>query len=183
MKKHSAILVIASMILLSCTGPAKIDYLYLSPSQLKQIGISVSEQGVFFKNHNPKAKEMDEKYPWFGLYSTNDVYLNTILYRERDTLHPESKTDSLFVMMKATEFDFYPILIGNSKGIYSFKKSDITEKLFPVAIKMSDLNIPRRKDTLVIWFKPTASLQKLFGNTLRVEDYLAVPPFEKQKPQ
>lgn len=179
MKKILALFIITSAILTSCTGPAKINYLYLTTEQLQQIGITVSGEGVFFKNHNPKAKETDDKYPWFGFYSTNDIYLNTILYRETDTLHPESKTDSLFVEMKATDFDFYPILIGNPHGIYSYKKSDITERLFPVAIKMSGLNLPRRTDTLVVWFKPTASLQKAFGKTLRVEDYLAVPPIIK----
>ena len=158
-----------------CTKTDKAKYLFLNGAQLKQLGILVSDQGVFYKNRIPNYQEMKERFQYLGFYCTNDIYLNSILYKENDTLRAANKYDSLFISLPTSNFDFYPILIGNTNDEYSLKKNFNNEKLFPVAICMAETGLPKRSDTLIIWFKPSVSLQTALPSDVKVEDYLMIP--------
>jgi len=45
-------------------------------------------------------------------------------------------------------------------------------KLLPVAICMAETNLTNRKDTVIVWLRPTESLKKLLPEGIRMEDYL-----------
>lgn len=175
MKKILVVLILLQIMLISCSKSTKTNYLFLNGPQLKQLGVLLSDQGVFYKNKILNFEQTQERYPYMGFYSTNNVYLNSILYKEHDTLKAENEDDSVFIALPVTNFDFYPILIGNTKGEYSLKKNFHNEKLFPVAICMSETKLPKRTDTLVIWFKPTEMLQKALPGETKMNDYLAIP--------
>ena len=83
--------------------------------------------------------------------------------------------------LETTKLDFYPLLIGNPKGDLSLDNTTLPKdlKLFPVAICMSETNINSRKDTIVVWFKPTESLKNSLPEGVKVEEYLAVPERRK----
>ena len=175
MKKTIVLLSIATLFILSCSGPKKPNYLFLNGQQLQPLGIALTDQGIFYKNYIPNNKEVNERFPFIGFYSTNDTYLNTILYKENDTLKAENKYDSLFIKMEVTKNDFYPILIGNTKNEFSLKKAYNNEKLLPVAICMAETKLSKRSDTLVVWFKPTELIKKALPQDVKLEDYLMVP--------
>jgi hypothetical protein len=175
MKKFNMIFLVAIIAIGSCSKSNEIKYSFLNGSQLKQLGIVVSDQGVFYKNHLSNYKELQERFSNQGFYCTNDIYLNSINFQDADTLTATNKADSIFISMSPSNFDFYPILIGNTKGEYSLKKSFNNEKLFPVAVCMAETKLPKRNDTLIIWFKHTASLQTALPVDIKVEDYLMVP--------
>jgi hypothetical protein len=176
MKKLGVIFFMALMTISGCTKTKTMKYSFLNGTQLKQLGIVVTDQGVFYKNHLPGSPEMKERFSYLGFYCTNDIYLNSILYKENDTLPSANKYDSLFISLPTSDFDFYPMLIGNTKGEYSLNRNVNNEKLFPVAICMVETNLPKRTDTLVIWFKPSSSLQAALPGDIKVEDYLMIPP-------
>jgi hypothetical protein len=175
MKKNLVILVVLLITFISCSKSTKTNYCYLNGPQLKQLGVLLSNQGVYYKNKILNFEQTHERYPYIGFYSTDDIYLNSILYKENDTLKVSNKYDSIFIGLPSTNFDFYPILIGNTKGEYSLKKNFNNEKLFPVAIFMSETKLPKRIDTLVIWFKPTEMLQKALPGEIKMNDYLSIP--------
>jgi hypothetical protein len=175
MKKLNIIFFVAIIAIAGCSKTKEMKYSFLNSSQLKQLGIVVSDQGVFYKNHLSNYKELQERFSDQGFYCTNDIYLNSINFQVGDTLTATNKADSIFISMESSAFDFYPILIGNTKGDYSLKKIFNKEKLFPVAICMAETKLPDRSDTLIVWFKPTASLQAALPADIKVEDYLFVP--------
>ena len=45
-------------------------------------------------------------------------------------------------------------------------------KFLPVAILMAETNLPTRKDTIIVWLRPTESLNKLLPEGIRMEDYM-----------
>jgi hypothetical protein len=79
--------------------------------------------------------------------------------------------------MEITRNDFYPILIGNTNGKQSLNNETLSEdlKLFPVAICMSETKLRNRKDTIVVWFKPSEALKKALPENVKIEDYLKLP--------
>ena len=113
---------------------------------------------------------------------SNETYLSTKHFSETDTLTAENKHDSIFVKMDNTKNDFYPILIGNTKGQMSFDNSSKLNKsikLLPVAICMTETKIANREDTLVVWFKVTESLKNALPQNIKLDDYLKVPTIVK----
>jgi hypothetical protein len=179
MKKLSLILLVVLVTIISCSKSNKNKYAFLNGVQLKQLGVIVSDQGVFYKNRIPNYQEMKERYPYLGFYCTNDIYLNSIFYKETDTLTAVNKIDSLFISLPTTNFDFYPILIGNTRGEFSLKRNFNNERLFPVAVCMAETGLPKRSDTLIIWFKPSASLQTVLPSDIKVENYIMVPTIKE----
>jgi hypothetical protein len=45
---------------------------------------------------------------------------------------------------------------------------------------MSETKLRSRKDTIVVWFKPTEALQKALPENVRIEDYLKARPINKK---
>jgi hypothetical protein len=178
MKNKTPLLIIAAILLLSCLYKTNTsDFLFLNKEQLKSLGITLSDKGVFYKNYNPNWKLDHERYPYLG-FQSNKIYLKTIQYEEGDTLNVNNKYDKIFLKMETTHYDFYPILIGNPKGDMSFDNSvklTQNQKLLPVAICMSETKFSNRKDTLIVWFKVTESIKKALPQDIKIDNYLQEP--------
>ena len=158
----------------SCTKKTQPDFLYLNANQLKPLGIVLSNKGVFYKNENPAWNETREKYPCLAFYCTNDHYLITKRFDVTDTLKRKNSADSLLVSMKMTRNDFNPVFIGGIKYRFAVNNENAHAdiKLLPIAICMAETNLPKRKDTLVLWLRPTESLSKLLPKGIHMEDYV-----------
>jgi hypothetical protein len=83
--------------------------------------------------------------------------------------------------METTRNDFYPLLIGDINGKQSLDNETLSPdlKLFPIAICMSETKLLNRKDTIVVWFKPTEALKKALPGNVNFEDHLQVPVRKK----
>jgi hypothetical protein len=178
MKTKILFALIALVAICSCTQTKRPQYLYLNAEQLKPLGIELNDKGVFYKNENPNYKQDKERYSCLAFYSTNDNYLTTKQFYATDTLHAANTLDSLIVNQKMTRNDFYPVLIGNTSGIQSMENKNlpVDMKLLPIAIAMAETKLSNRKDTLVVWLKPTESLLKALPANTIIENYLSVRP-------
>jgi hypothetical protein len=137
---------------------------------------------VFYKNLNPNWKQDKVKYSVLCFYCSNNNYLTTNHYSETDVIQANDKNEKLLLNLETTKNDFYPLLIGNTKGKLSLDNETLAKdlKLFPVAICMSETKLQNRKDTIVVWFKPTEALQKALPENVKLEDYLKVRPINKK---
>jgi hypothetical protein len=177
MKIKTLFVIAASAALFSCTQTKKADFLYLSANQLKPLGIELNQNGIFYNNSNPNWEIDQEKYCGLAFYSSNDIHLSTFHYTKTDTLKAKTATDSLLLQLAVSNNDFYPLLIGNSKGQNNMDKETLPRdlKLLPVAICMSETQLPNRNDTLIVWFKPTDALKKSLPENIKMDDYLMSP--------
>jgi len=177
MKIKTLFVIAASLALFSCTQTKKADFLYLSATQLKPLGIELNANGIFYNNSNPNWKADQEKYCGLAFYGSNDNYLATFHYSETDTLKAQNTNDSLLLRLEVTKKDFYPLLIGNSKGENSLDNETLPKdlKLLPIAICMTETQLPNRNDTLIVWFKPTDELKKSLPENIKMDDYLMSP--------
>jgi len=170
--------IFAALILLvtfsSCTKRTQPDLLYLSAAQLKPLGIVLNNKGVFYKNVNPNWKQDHVKYAGMAFCCNSGNFGSTIQFNENETLNAKYSPDSMLVSMEETKNDFYPLLIGNANGVYNYRNENLPAdmKFLPVAILMAETNLPTRKDTVVVWLRPTESLKKLLPEGIRMEDYL-----------
>jgi hypothetical protein len=168
----------AIVVICSWTNSTKPKFLFLNSSQLKPLGIVLNEYGVFYKNQNPNWKQDNQRYSCLSFYCCSDNYLTTNHYKETDIIQANNKNEKLLLVLESTKNDFYPLLIGNTKGKQSLDNETLAKdlKLFPVAICMSETKLRSRKDTIVVWFKPTEALQKALPENVKIEDYLKVRP-------
>jgi len=177
MKMKTLIVIIISL-LLSCSNNKKKEFLFLNSQQLKLLGIDVNDNGIFYKNSNPNSKKDKKRYCYFAFYCTKNIYLNTIFYSEKETIEPKNKYDSLIINLNLTKNDFYPLLIGNTRGQQSYDGYSVFSqemKLLPIAICMKESKLAKREDTIVVWLKPTDALRKALPDSLKLDDYLKVP--------
>jgi hypothetical protein len=147
-------------------------YLYLNAEQLKPLGVELSEKGLLYQNYNATWKEDHQRSPCLALYCTATSSMSNIVYDDVQELndHP------IFKDRTTTHLDFYPKLVANSRGHFGIDRSDRgTEKLLPVAVCMAETKIANRTDTLILWFKPTESLQKALPKGIAMEDYVKFP--------
>jgi hypothetical protein len=158
----------------ACTKDRNIQYIVLNAEQLKPLGMELNENGVFYKNLNPNWQQDSARFAGLGFYCCNDNYLTTLHFNESDTLKNTNLYDSLLIVKTFTKNDFYPLLIGDTKGNNSLENENLPAdlKLLPVAIYMSDTKLQNRKDTLIVWFKPTESLKKALPLNIKMDDYL-----------
>jgi len=158
----------------SCTKQIKHDFLYLNANQLKPLGIELNNKGLFYKNENIIWNETQEKYTCLAFYCTNDNYLTTKRFNVNETLKRKNCADSFLVRMKMTRNDFYPLIIGGINKYIGVNIENAPEdiRLLPVAIRMAETNLSKRKDTLIIWLRPTESLKKLLPKGINMEDYV-----------
>jgi hypothetical protein len=152
-------------------------FLFLNSDQLKPLGIELNKNGVFYKNLNPNWEQDKVRYSCLSFYCSSNNYLTTNHYSETDVIKARNRNERLLVKMGITRNDFYPILIGNTKGKQSLNNETLSEdlKLFPVAICMSETKLRNRKDTIVVWFKPSEALKKALPENIKIEDYLKLP--------
>lgn len=94
----------------------------------------------------------------------------------------DNRSEKILMKLETTRNDFYPLLIGNTKGKQSLDDETLAKdmKLFPVAICMNETKIRNRNDTIVVWIKPTAALQKALPVNIKMEDFLKVRPILKK---
>lgn len=167
-------------VLLICgwTNPGKPEFLFLNSDQLKPLGIVLNDKGVFYKNQNPAWKQDKLPHSCLSFYCGSDNYLTTNHYSESEIIKAKNKSEKVLQALETTKNDFYPLLIGNTKGKQSLDSETLPKdiKLFPVAICMSETNLRSRQDTIVVWFKPTAALQKALPENVKLEDYLKARP-------
>jgi len=181
MKTKLFLAFIAFVVICSWTNPTKPEFLFLNSNQLKPLGIVLNEKGVFYKNYNPNWKNDHLPNSFLSFYCCNDNYLTTMHYTEKDVIQANNKNEKLLLNLETTKNDFYPVLIGNTKGKLSLDDETLPKdlKLFPVAICMSETKLRSRKDTIVVWFKPTEALLKALPANVKIEDYLKARPIDK----
>ena len=174
MKITMLLIIFATLSFSSCTKKSEPEFLYLNSDQLHPLGIELNDKGVFYKNFNPNWKQDSSKYSSLIFYCGADNYLTTRHYLETDTLEMNNRVDSLLVMTETTRNDFYPLLIGDTNGLQSLDNKTLPEDLIflPVAIRMVDTKLPNRKDTVVVWFKPTEALDEALPEDIAIDDYL-----------
>jgi len=177
MKIKTLFVIATSVALFSCSQSKKADFLYLSATQLKPLGIELNQNGIFYNNSNPNWEIDQEKYCGLAFYGCNENYLTTLNYTNADTLKAKNLSDSLLLQLEVSKNDFYPLLIGNTKGNNSLENETLPKniKLLPVAICMSETQLPNRNDTLIVWFKPTDALKKSLPENIKMDDYLMSP--------
>jgi hypothetical protein len=178
MKTKLFLAFIAIVVICGWTNPTKQEFLFLNSNQLKPLGIVLNENGVFYKNHNPNWKQDNLPNSCLSFYCCSNNYLTTIHYSEADVIRANNKHEKVLLNLETTKNDFYPVLIGNEKGKQSLDNETLAKdlKLFPVAIRMSETKLRSRKDTIVVWFKPTETLQKALPGNVKLADYLQVRP-------
>ena len=182
MKTKLFLAFIAIVVICSWTNPTKPEFLFLNSNQLKPLGILLNENGVFYKNFNPDSKQDNMRYSCLSFYCCNDNYLTTNHYNETDVIQAKNKHEKVLLKLETTNNDFYPLLIGDTKGKQSLDNENLAKdmKLFPVAICMSETNLQSRNDTIVVWFKPTEALQKALPENVKIQEYLKVRPIYKK---
>jgi hypothetical protein len=153
------------------------DFLFLNSYQLKPLGIELNKDGVFYKNLNPNWKQDKVRYSCLSFYCGNDNYLTTNHYSETEVTKAGNRNERRLAKMEISRNDFYPILIGDTEGKQSLDNRTLPEdlKLFPVAICLSETKLRNRKDTIVVWFKPSEALKLALPENVKIEDYLKVP--------
>lgn len=182
MKTKLFLTFITIVVICSWINPTKPEFLFLNSNQLKPLGIVLNEKGVFYKNFNPNWKQDKLPNSCLSFYCCSDNYLTTFHYKETDKLEANNKNEKLLSSLETSGNDFYPLLIGNPKGILSLDDETLAKdiKLFPIAICMSETKLRSRKDTVIVWFKPTEALQKALPGNVKIADYLKVRPIYKK---
>lgn len=178
MKIKSLFAIIATLTIISCSKTKTTNFLYLNSEQLKPLGIELKDNGLFYNNMNPKWEEDGERYCLLSFQCTSDDYLTTNHYTESDIVNAKENNDTTLIEKPYTKNDFYPLLIGDKKGKMSLDNYTSLNKeleLLPIAICMSESENSNRKDTVIVWFKPTESLKNILPSNIRLEDYLKVP--------
>jgi len=188
--KIRILFIIAGMLMIcSFTQNSTQKYLFLNANELKLLGIHLNNKGLYYLNNNPNWKQDGGNHETFGFYCNNKNYVSSVHYKEFDNLNADSKDGKILLENGISIHDFYPVIIGNTKGnasldSYSVFKKEL--KLLPVAVCMSECNLSNRKDTIIVWFKPTENLKKVLPDDINIEDYLRVPvitePQSTQKP-
>jgi len=172
---------IALLAICSWTNPSEPEFLYLNAAQLKPLGIVLNQNGAFYRNLDPNWRQVHSRYAGLMFYSCADNYLSTKHYAETDLIKANNKDEKILLQLETTHNDFCPLLIGNPKGQMSLddKTIDRDIKLLPIAICMSETKVHNRKDTLVVWFRPTEALQKALPANINMEKFLKTRPITK----
>lgn len=175
MKLKNLIVLLAFGMLCSFTDSHKPNYLFLKSNQLNALGIHILKEGVFYKNYNTNWKQDNSLKSCLSFYSTEDIYLNTRTYNKSEKIDVRNKYDKILNKLETSNNDFYPLLIGNMDGRYSLDNGTLPEdmNLFPIAIDLSEINLPGRSDTLLMWFKPSEALKNALPEGVNMDDYLS----------
>ena len=155
-------------------------YLSLGRDQLGLLGIQCSSEGVFYKNRNPNKVQDHNRYSILCFFSTEDVYCcNINLDSPGEKISGSGAAYRMIRKMPLSSNDFYPLLITSFSGHPTWDSytvhHDSTLKLLPVQIKMADLGMTSRNDTMVFWFKPTPSLKETLSGIANIDLYLKAP--------
>jgi hypothetical protein len=155
----------------------KKNYLRLTPDALKWIGLVTNQSGLFYKNTRFGLSDKGV----LCLYFTKDVNNASIILKPGEKFPAQSAAEKILKNQPLTNNDFYPVVVAHYNGFKSqdmmAAEQDPRMMLLPIQVNMADLNFGKRNDTLVFWFKPTASLKKLLSPVGNTDEYLqSCPP-------
>lgn len=174
MKTKILLVVISAAFFCSFNTSIQPEFLFLNQSQLKPLGIELNDQGVFYKNLNPRWQQDNMRYAGLGFYCYKGNYLTSIHFKETELLKPTNKYEKMMMEKESSHNDFYPLLIGNVNGDQSLDNETlpVDMQFLPVAICLSETKMKGRNDTIVVWFKPTEALRKALPANIKMEDFL-----------
>lgn len=156
-----------------------VKYLDLPIWQLKLIGIDCSTKGVFYKNQNPDWKKENNRYQLLCFYLTDETYCSNLNYHDGEKIKAGNKAEKILEAMPVTTNAFNPVMITNLNGDRTWDAfsvyNDPGMKLLPVRINMEDLQMNKRKDMMVFWFKPTEALKKALAEYVDIDPFLTAP--------
>ena len=173
-----------SIVILSFTPGSTQKYLFLNSIELKKLGIHLNNKGLYYLNINPAQNQEDGKHCTLAFYCNNKSYLTSIHRSEFENLYPVNNDEKLLLQNGISTHDFYPLIVGNTKGNASLDNYSVFHKeikLIAVAVCMSECRLSNRKDTVIVWFKPTESLKKALPQNINLEEYLRVPEIIEPK--
>ena len=155
----------------------KKNYLRLTPDALKWIGLVSNPSGLFYKNTRFGLSDKGV----LCLYFTKDVNNASIILKQGEKFPAQSAVEKILKNQTLTNNDFYPVVVAHYNGFRNqdmmAAEQDPRMMLLPIQVNMADLNIGKRNDTLVFWFKPTANLKKLLSPAGNTDEYLqSCPP-------
>lgn len=174
MRKLSISISISVVIsLMSCSQKTEKEFLDLNMQQLRKIGITINDQGLFYKNNNIDWEKDNQRYEILGFYCIENNYSTIVSIGASDTL--SNKLDSTFLKMDITRNNFYPLFITNQNLKPSFEtySDSQPEELLPIRIFMENAALSNRKDTIIVWFKPTEMLKEIIPE-IKIDNYLRI---------
>ena len=151
-------------------------YLEIAPEQLRLLGFTKDPAGLYYKNTrfgNPDKGVL-------CLYFTEKTYSGCMILRPGEKIEGNSSANKILKKQPLTNLDFYPVVVAGydrsrtQDMMAAEKKTDL--KLLPVQINMGKLNLGKRADTIVVWFKPTSSLKEVLAGIANTDDYLQTCP-------
>ncbi len=164
------------------TGTGAINsakFLDLPIWQLKLIGLDGSSKGLFYKNQNPDWQKEKNRYQLLCFYLTDDVFYSNLNYHTGEEFLVNGKPQQILKNMETSVNAFDPVLLTDQEGKKFWDAftvlGDKDMKLLPVRINMADLQMKKRNDWVVFWFKPTESLKKVLSPYVNIDSLLRVP--------
>jgi len=152
-------------------------YLVLSPEQLKTLGFEMNATGLFYKNQRADKNIL-------CMYFTDKTYSASVRLSPGEKIKGFDAPEKILNEQATTNFDYFPMVVAGVNGDYTLVntlRNNLSVKLLPVELNMADLKQLHRKDTLVFWFKPTASLLKTLSTIANAESYLQICPPDARK--
>ncbi|MEI6682222.1 MAG: M56 family metallopeptidase [Bacteroidota bacterium] len=151
-------------------------YLELNPDQLALLGFECQPSGLYYKNIRHGSSDKGTTC----LYFTAGTYSASIILHPGEQITGHSQPEKILKKQALTTHDFYPVVVAGFNGNRTLDmigaEKDPAMKLLPVQVNMAALNLGKRADTLVFWFKPTPDLTKMLSSIAKVDDYLQSCP-------
>ncbi len=151
-------------------------YLELKPDQLALLGFECQPSGLYYKNIRHGRSDKGTTC----LYFTAGTYSASIILHPGEQITVHSQPEKILKKQALTTHDFYPVVVAGYNGSRTLDmtgaEKDPAMKLLPVQVNMAALNLGKRADTLVFWFKPTPDLTKVLTSIAKVDDYLQSCP-------
>ncbi|MCX6304004.1 MAG: hypothetical protein NT040_03460 [Bacteroidetes bacterium] len=150
-------------------------YLELTADQLNSLGFDWNQNGLFYKNR--RVNRPDKNI--LCMYFTDSMYSASIILGPGEKLN-NTLPQRILKNQATTSFDFYPVVVAGVNGLYTLVMGNPGknpgEKLLPVQVNMADLKVRKRSDTLVFWFRPTATMMEILSPVVKAEDFLQPCP-------
>jgi len=148
------------------------DFIFLNAEQLRNLGIDLSERGLFYLNcHRVLGRQNLRGVPCLEI-SLEDSLLLKIW-------HSADFVELLFREKKITNHNFFPIVITTPQGCLLAGRENIDRRKIPIAVSLSEANLSANEDTIIFWFTLTdrliSALPEYWRTDLRWRNYLRVP--------
>jgi len=140
----------------------------LTVEELKRIGVTLNDDGVFYKNQDPVSNRR------FGCYFVKNGY--SALVYGKPSGEEKVKNDKRFTGLPDSHFDFSPVIITDPEGRRTFEKEGAQVRdLVPILVDLSVCKNIHRQDKIILWFRNTNQLKSLLPARYDVRDYLDLP--------